>query len=99
MPAGVTTPEFVASYLHTGRLGVVLPELLRLGGSDGVTEVMVHPGVPEANTNLALANRELESYLMSEDRRDELNACIAARGAPGAWQLTNYRDLAAGAAC
>ena len=98
IPGGVTSPDRVASYLHTGRLDLVLPELLRSNAPDGVTEVMVHPGIPDANKDLALGNRELESYLMSDDRRAELDACIAARGATGAWQLTNYRQLAAGRA-
>jgi predicted glycoside hydrolase/deacetylase ChbG (UPF0249 family) len=97
IPEGVTTPDYVASYLHTGRLDMVLPELLRRA-NEGVTEVMVHPGVPGANTDLALGNSELESYLMSDDRRAELDACISALGATGEWTLTNYRQLAAAAA-
>jgi predicted glycoside hydrolase/deacetylase ChbG (UPF0249 family) len=94
MPARVSSPDHVASYVHTGRIDLVLPELLRGAVITGITEVMVHPGIPEANRHLALGNRELEAYLMSEDRRAEMNACIKLRGATGAWELTNYRTLA-----
>lgn len=91
---GVTSPDSVASYVHTGRLDVVLPALLNRA-EPGITEVMVHPGIPEENHRLDLGNSELERYLLSPGRRAEMNACIAARGHTGAWQLTNYRTLAA----
>jgi predicted glycoside hydrolase/deacetylase ChbG (UPF0249 family) len=85
--------DYVMSYLYTGRIDAALPGILRRARS-GVTEVMIHPGVPEANGVLDLGNREVERYLMSRDRRLELDACIAARGQPTAWRLTNYRHLA-----
>ena len=91
----LTSPDHVASYLYTGRTDIILPRLMGTPVVAGVTEVMVHPGLPEENGPLALGNRELERYLMSPDRRAELDACIAARTLPSGWRLTNYRQLAA----
>jgi hypothetical protein len=82
------------SYLYTGRIDTVLPDVLRRA-RPGVTEMMVHPGVPEANGVLDFGNREVERYLMSSDRQLELDACIAALGQATAWRLTNYRQLTA----
>lgn len=93
----LTCADFVMSYLYTGRIDAVLPDVLQRA-RPGVTEVMVHPGVPEANGRLDLGNPEVERYLMSSDRRLELDACIAARSQATAWRLTNYRQLAAGGA-
>jgi hypothetical protein len=89
----VRTPDYVASYVHTGRLDLVLDRLLARPPLNGITEAMVHPGIPEENGTLALGNRELERYLMSPDRRAELDACVRARTGKGLWQLTNYRAL------
>jgi hypothetical protein len=61
---------------------------------EGVTEMMVHPGIPEESQGVNLGNRELEGYLVSEDRRKELNACIEARNWLGACELTNFSRLA-----
>jgi predicted glycoside hydrolase/deacetylase ChbG (UPF0249 family) len=90
----LTCADYVMSYLYTGRIDTVLPDVLRRA-RPGVTEVMVHPGVPEANGVLDFGNREVERYLMSSDRRLELDVCTAARGKPTEWRLTNYRLLAA----
>ena len=91
---GLRGAEQVASYLYTGRLDLVLRELLHAGAMPGVTELMVHPGVPEESRSLWLGNAELERYVASEDRRRELHACIEARQWAGAWTLTNFRRLA-----
>src|SRR5262249_12590402 len=74
----VSTEHF-ASYLYTGRLDVVLRRILDCRPPAGATEVMVHPGIPEESAGVELRNREFERYLASEDRRRELDACIAAR--------------------
>jgi predicted glycoside hydrolase/deacetylase ChbG (UPF0249 family) len=92
---GVRSPDHVASYLYTGRTSVFLPRLLRTARPTGITEVMVHPGLPIENGALSLGNRELERYVRSSDRRAELDACIAARDLPTAWRLTTYRTLTA----
>lgn len=89
----IRTPDHVASYLFTGRTGVFLPRLLR-APVEGITEVMVHPAIPGDGAGADLGNRELERYVQSQDRRAELDACIAARGQTGAWQLTTYGRLA-----
>lgn len=91
---GVSTTDQFASYLYTGRTRTFLPMLLS-SAPTGVTEVMVHPGLPGEDTDLQIGNAELARYLASPDRRDELDACIAARGNTGAWQLTTFRQLAA----
>ena len=86
--------EQVASYLYSGRLDLLLRQLLHADALPGVTEVMVHPGVPEESRSLSLGNAELERYVASEDRRREMHACIEARQWTGAWTLTNFRRLA-----
>ncbi|HEX2464178.1 MAG TPA: ChbG/HpnK family deacetylase [Thermoanaerobaculia bacterium] len=86
--------EQVASYLYSGRLDLLLRQLLHADALPGVTEVMVHPGVPEESRSLSLGNAELERYVASEDRRHEMDACIEARQWTGAWTLTNFRRLA-----
>lgn len=91
---GVLYAENVASYLYTGRLDRLLPALLKNPPADGTLEIMVHPGVPEESRNLSLGNSELERYLASDDRRAELEACIAARGMTNGWRLTTFGQLA-----
>jgi predicted glycoside hydrolase/deacetylase ChbG (UPF0249 family) len=86
--------EHVASYLYTGRLDLLLPALLTSPPRDGVLEIMVHPGVPEESRDLSLGNRELERYLGSEERRAEMEACLAAGGLVGGWKLTTFAALA-----
>jgi len=93
LDADLTSSDHVMSYLYTGRIDVVLAAVLTRAEA-GITEVMVHPGVPDANGDLDLGGREMERYLLSRDRWLELDACIAARGQPTAWCLTNYRKLA-----
>ena len=93
---GILCAEHVASYLYTGRLDLLLAPLLKSPPPEGTLEIMVHPGVPEESRNLELGNAELERYLASEDRRGELEACIAARGFVGGWTLTNFGRLARG---
>jgi predicted glycoside hydrolase/deacetylase ChbG (UPF0249 family) len=91
---GVTSPENVASYLYTGRTDLMLESILRRQPMEGVTEMMVHPGIPEDSRGIDLGNRELERYLVSEDRRREMNACIRARGRLNGWELTTFGLLA-----
>ena len=97
LPAGLRYAEHLASYLYTGRLDQVLPALLAAGDPGGVTEIMVHPGVPEASAPPGLGNRELERYLASAGRQRELAACIAARRQIPGGRLTTFRRLAEGA--
>ncbi len=84
----------VASYLYSGRIDLMMKCLLGEPPERGVTEIMVHPGIPEESFGIDLGNGELERYLVSEDRRKELNACVEARGWSSAWRLTNFRQLA-----
>lgn len=55
---------------------------------------MVHPGIPEESTGIDIGNRALERYLVSEDRRRELDFCVQARGWLDPSRLTNYTRLA-----
>jgi predicted glycoside hydrolase/deacetylase ChbG (UPF0249 family) len=82
-----------ASYLLSGRLDLMLSEILR-APPDGVTEIMVHPGIPEESRNVRLGNPGLEHYLGREDRRRELNACIRARGLASGARLCSFGALA-----
>ena len=94
LDGGIAYAEHLVSYLYSGRLDLVLRTALKELPPAGVTEIMVHPGLPEESRNLALGNLELERYLASGDRRKELEACIAARDWASGWQLTNFRRLA-----
>jgi hypothetical protein len=91
---GLFYAENVASYLYTGRLDRILAPLLESAPPDGILEIMVHPGVPEESRDLTLGNTSLERYLVSEDRRGELEACIAARALVGKWRLATFGQLA-----
>ncbi len=91
---GILSAEHFASYLYSGRLDLALRQILERPPLAGVTEVMVHPGIPEESQGVELGNRELERYVASADRRRELEACINARGWIRAWTLTNFRRLA-----
>ena len=82
-----------ASYIFTGRLDLVLTKILE-SAPEGVTEIMVHPGIPEESLNVKLGNPGLEHYLTLEDRRRELNACIEARSIAQQLDLCNFRALA-----
>ena len=75
----VRSADHFASYRYSGRLDLVLRQLLDEPPQSGVTEIMVHPGIPEESRGLVLGNPELERYLALEDRRKELDACIEAR--------------------
>lgn len=94
LDGGVLYAERVASYLYTGRLDLLLGPLLKSPPPEGTLEIMVHPGVPEESRDLDLGNAALERYLASEDRRKELEACIAARGLVGGWRLATFGQLA-----
>lgn len=87
LDGGIRSADFVASYLYTGQLDLVLASLLKSPPPDGVLEIMVHPGLPEESRNLG-------HYLTSEDRRREMNACIAARGLVDGWKLVTFGQLA-----
>ena len=60
----------------------------------GVTEIMVHPGIPEESGDVYLANPGLERYLKLEDRRLELDACLQARQFVEGLNLCNFGSLA-----
>ena len=84
-----------ASYIFTGRLDLVLERIL-VDTTQGVTEIMVHPGIPEESLDLDLGNSGLEHYLTLEDRRRELNACIEARSLTQQLIFCSFRTLAKG---
>lgn len=94
----IRSADHIASYLYTGQTGTFLPMVLSAQPHPGITELMVHPGIPGEDRGLTLGNRDVERYVTSLERQSELDACIAARGHTGAWQVTNFRTLAALAA-
>ena len=81
-----------ASYVFTGHLDLVLRDILEKS-PDGVTEIMVHPGVPEDSENVHLANAGLEQYLKLEDRRRELTACQQACKLTEGLNICSFSDL------
>jgi len=83
-----------ASYILTGRLDMMLAEILQ-DPPEGTTEIMVHPGIPGESHGVQLANPGLESYLQSEDRHLELDACLQARGHTKDMNLCSFSSLAA----
>jgi len=91
---GIRSADHFASYLYSGRLDLVLKRILDRPARAGITEIMVHPGIPEESRGLLLGNRELERYLALEDRRKELDACIEAR----LWMTGAVRRAEAGEA-
>ena len=91
---GIRSADHFASFLYSGRLDLLMRRVMREPPADGITEIMVHPGLPEESRGLALGNPALERYLASEDRRREMNACIAAREWTSGWRLTHFRQLA-----
>lgn len=90
---GVRSADRFASYLYTGRLDVVMPAVLARPPLTGITEIMVHPGVPAESRGIDLGNPEVERYLASQDRQREMDACIAARQWTSGWRLTTFGDL------
>jgi predicted glycoside hydrolase/deacetylase ChbG (UPF0249 family) len=96
LDVGVFSVDHVASYLYSGRMDLMIRCMLGRP-REGVTEMMVHPGFPEQSRGIDLGNRELERYVMSEDRARELNACIEARALLGRSELTTFARLAASA--
>ena len=82
-----------ASYIFTGRLDLILTKILNMAPTD-VTEIMVHPGIPEESLGVDLGNPGLEHYLSLEDRRQELTACIEARSIAEQVELFSFRELA-----
>ncbi len=82
-----------ASYIFTGRLDLILKQVLAKA-PEGTTEVMVHPGIPEESLDVTLGNTGLEHYLTLEDRRRELNACIEARSIAQHLDLCSFQTLA-----
>ena len=93
----VRSADSVASYLYTGRMDLIMARLLAGPPRAGITEVMVHPGIPEESGGIDLGNRELERYMKDADRRRELDACIAHRSAREHLRLTTFAKLAEGA--
>jgi hypothetical protein len=89
----VRFPDHFASYLYTGRLDLILPRLLR-GAPEGITEIMVHPGIPRESAGADLGNKGLEQYLVHEDRRRELDACLKARPDMSRIDLVSFTQLA-----
>jgi predicted glycoside hydrolase/deacetylase ChbG (UPF0249 family) len=89
----VRSCDYFASYIFTGRLDLVIPRILQHQAS-GVTEIMVHPGLPEHSSDLDLGNPGLEQYLVSEDRRLELQACIRAKDRIQGVTLSTFGKLA-----
>lgn len=91
---GVGSADHFASYLYSGRLDLLLDEALRRPPTAGITEIMVHPGIPDESRGLGLGNRELERYVGSDDRRKEMDACVAVRGRTKGWRLATFAQLA-----
>src|SRR5262249_1837367 len=91
---GIRSADRFARYRYSGRLDLVLHALLsRQPPPAGVTEIMVHPGIPEESRGIDLGNPDVERYLASADRRREMEACIEARHWTSGWRLTTFGEL------
>jgi len=90
---GVGTPDTLVSYLFTGQTHDILAALFRSSPLPGVTEVMVHPGLPTLSRGAVLGNPELERYLVSRDREREFQSCLSAARQTGDWTLTTFGAL------
>lgn len=103
---GVRSADHFASYLYSGRLDAVMRGVLTNGSAaalgatsaadgahPGITEIMVHPGVPEESRGIDLGNRDVEHYLVSPDRESEMEACIEARQWTSGWRLATFGEL------
>jgi predicted glycoside hydrolase/deacetylase ChbG (UPF0249 family) len=93
MNTNLNSCDNFASYVFTGRLDLVLEKILQ-NPPEGVTEIMVHPGVPKESEGVYLANPGLEHYLKLEDRRLELEACVQARQFAEGLNLCSFATLA-----
>jgi predicted glycoside hydrolase/deacetylase ChbG (UPF0249 family) len=92
-------PEFsssahVASYLYAGRLDLLLSRLIARPPAEGVTEIVVHPGIPEESRDADVGNDELQRYLVDAGRGRELEACISARELVDRTSLRSFGQLA-----
>jgi predicted glycoside hydrolase/deacetylase ChbG (UPF0249 family) len=90
----VAATDHFASYLYSGRPDLFLRRFFEHPPERGVTEIMVHPGIPDESRDLDLGNRELERYLASPERKTELDACVAARAWTAGFGLTTFAMLA-----
>ena len=92
---GAQSAQHVASYFGSGQMHFVKhASISDRRGTDSL-EIMIHPGLPNADERIDLGNRELEQYLRSSDRRLELEFCIDAREWIDRTRVTNYTRLAA----
>jgi len=91
---GVRSADHFASYLYSGRLDLVMRNLLvDRAPLKGITEIMVHPGIPEESRGIDIGNRDVEHYLVSPDRKREMEACIEGRKWTSGWRLTTFGEL------
>lgn len=88
------TADHFASYLYSGHLDLIMDSIASRLPENGVTEIMVHPGLPEESRSVKVGNRELERYLNSEDRRRELTSCLKSSPWAGRLKLCNFAQLA-----
>ncbi len=91
---GLGVSDNFASYVFSGRSDLFIHEILRNPPPVGVTEVMVHPGVPDESRQADLGNRQLERYLVSGDRLAELEACLNAPSPAAEVHLSSFGQLA-----
>lgn len=90
---GVSSADHVASYLASGYMHLAKPSVLDAPAA-GITEIMVHPGIPKHSAGVSLGNRDVEKYLVSPDRQRELDFCIASKSTANLSTLTNFTQLA-----
>lgn len=86
--------DYFFSILFTGRIdSCLLKKALHLL-PNGITEINVHPGIPNLNSTLDIQNPSLRKYLNAPSRLYELEACIEAKYyLPKDIWLTNFKEL------
>lgn len=89
----IKSADYFFSILHTGKITRQKLKTAILSAREGVTEIMLHPGMPDLNGMVNLRNKPLEKYLSSPLRLEEMRACIEAKSIINGDILTNYRML------
>jgi chitin disaccharide deacetylase len=97
---GVRTNEWLVGILYTGYMdaATVLDGLARVGGCNGVAELLLHPTLPRLGVAELYLDDEVRRYALAPERARELatlrDASVAERLRAAGWSLTRYGALA-----
>jgi predicted glycoside hydrolase/deacetylase ChbG (UPF0249 family) len=80
-----------ATLLFTGNMHLILPAIWS-APPKGITEIAVHPGAPDESHDSNLGNSALARYLLSPDRRHEMDVCLTLRKVKSPARLKTFRE-------